>query len=191
MGSCRIRGANSPHGRRGPRGWTGDGGEGMGSLQPKQPSRKVGQVFLGLWRNSCYKFIMVEPARRGGEVGVPKDRALGGSLSGRRVGGQRGRAVLWSLRLSLGGWRVPARSVSVSPGLKSSLSPPQHYGLRAWRTPAAVLPPSPAHLAGCHHLFTEAGKIHSPVGGPRAPGEGRRRARQWAPGRRPAPGDRR
>lgn len=48
---------------------------------------------------------------------------------------------------------------------------------------------SPAHLARCHHLFTEAGKIHSPAGGPRAPGEGRRRAQEWARREGGSPGE--
>lgn len=46
---------------------------------------------------------------------------------------------------------------------------------------------SPARLAPCHHLFTEAGKIHSPAGGPSAPREGRRQTQEWASRERGSP----
>lgn len=48
---------------------------------------------------------------------------------------------------------------------------------------------SPARLAHCHHLFTEAGKIHSPAGGPSAPREGRRQTQEWASRERGSPGE--
>lgn len=48
---------------------------------------------------------------------------------------------------------------------------------------------SPARLAHCHYLFTEAGKIHSPAGGPSAPREGRRQTQEWASRERGSPGE--
>lgn len=77
----------------------------------------------------------------------------------------------FSLFFSLPLWVWVSPSPPLSPDCASVLGTPW-----LWCCPRL----SPARLAHCHHLFTEAGKIHSPAGGPSAPREGRWQTQEWA-----------